>query len=92
MKKTKFSEVNDFQACENYVVLPNDEEAKNYCEMAQELQISILVLDNTTISQRNKIQNSIRNTNLDILSPSSTKNFSSCLLLCFSLFSALFMF
>ena len=71
MKKTKFSEVNDFQACENYVVLPNDGEAKTYCEMAQELQISILVLDNTTISHRNKIQNSINNTNLDILSPSS---------------------
>jgi len=69
MKKTKFSEVNDFQASENYIVLKNDKDAEYYSEMARKLQISILVLDNITISQRNRIQESINNKNIDLLSP-----------------------
>ncbi len=69
MKKTEFSEVNEFLACENYVLLQNEESIDQFCEIANRLQISILVLDDKTISYRNKIQKSMKQDGIELLSP-----------------------
>jgi RNase P/RNase MRP subunit p30 len=70
MQKDKVFSFSNSSSCENYVPANQTNSIESFCEIANQLSISVLIFENMTISERDKMIENMKELPYNVFSPS----------------------